>query len=86
MIIAQHDSSIYSRELRAWLYQRAFTGNGYAVISGDGSGVTSLQESHKCQVAFEFKYQKPGKERGTDIHNALPVYYSTQVLSQMSAK
>ena len=58
-------------------------GDGYAVISGDGSGVNLEGD---IDVAVEFKCPKPGKTHTTDQHYSLPVYYSTQVLSQMHAK
>jgi hypothetical protein len=58
-------------------------GDTYAVISGDGSGV---DDSKNVQVAFEFKCPRPGKSRTTDVHYTLPVYYTTQVMSQMAVK
>jgi hypothetical protein len=58
-------------------------GDSYAVVSGDGSGINA---DGGTDVAFEFKCPKPGKKRTTDVHYELPVYYSTQVLSQMAAK
>lgn len=58
-------------------------GDSKAVISGDRTGVDK-QECYK--VAFEFKCLFPGKKYATGVHYSLPIYYTTQVLSQMAAK
>ena len=55
----------------------------YAVISGDGTGFTC---DNRNQVAFELKCPIPGKQYVPDVYYELPVYYTTQVLSQMAAK
>ena len=57
--------------------------DSYGVVSGDGSGVNT---DNVTEVAFEFKCPKTGKERVTDTHYKVPVYYVTQVLSQMAVK
>ncbi|VDI03707.1 Hypothetical predicted protein [Mytilus galloprovincialis] len=58
-------------------------GDSYAIISGDGSGIDHMGEN---KIAFEIKCPIPNKERTTDLHYEIPVYYSTQVLSQLKAK
>ncbi|CAG2191099.1 unnamed protein product [Mytilus edulis] len=58
-------------------------GDSYAIISGDGSGTTA---SNVNEMAFEIKCPVPGKKRTTDVHYKIPVYYTTQILSQMAAK
>ncbi|CAG2230153.1 unnamed protein product [Mytilus edulis] len=57
-------------------------GDTQAVISGDGTGVNTNNDV----VAFEFKCPMPGKKYKTDALYEIPVYYTTQVLSQMAAK
>ena len=58
-------------------------GDTRAVVSGDGTGVNKCNED---KVAFEFKCPMPGKKHKTDVQYELPVYYTTQMLSQMAAK
>lgn len=58
-------------------------GDSKAVISGDRTGVDK-QDCYK--VVFEFKCLFPGKKYATGVHYSLPIYYTTQVLSQMAAK
>ena len=55
----------------------------YAVISGDGTGISTSQAN---EVAFELKCPIPGKVFATDVYYELPIYYTTQILSQMAAK
>ena len=57
--------------------------SNYTVISGDGTGVNGDKQA---KVAFELKYPIPGKVFAPYVCNSLPVYYSTQVLSQMASK
>ena len=57
--------------------------SNYAVISGDGTGVNGDKEG---KVAFELKCPIPGKVFTPDVYYTLPVYYSTQILSQMASK
>ena len=54
----------------------------YAVVSGDGSGLSDGQ----TKMAFELKCPMTGKEFTTDVYYKMPVYYTTQVLSQMVSK
>ena len=58
-------------------------GLSYGIVSGDGSGVTSDGD---MKIAFELKCPVPGKLFTPDVYYALPVRYSTQILSQMAAK
>ncbi|CAC5423152.1 unnamed protein product [Mytilus coruscus] len=46
--------------------------DSFAIISGDGTGVNS---ESRPEVAFEFKCPKPGKQRTTNIHYSIPIYY-----------
>ena len=55
----------------------------YMVVSGDGCGVTN--DNTSTEVVFEFKCPRTGKERVTDLHYKIPVYYLTQVASEMVA-
>lgn len=57
-------------------------GDTRAVINADGTGVNTNNDV----VAFEFKCPMPGKKYKTDALYEIPVYYTTQVLSQMAAK
>ena len=57
--------------------------NGFMVISGDGTAVNKQMES---VVAFEMKCPMEGKIRTTDVHYAIPKYYTTQLLCEMASK
>jgi len=58
-------------------------GETFAIISGDGSGINERLET---EVAFEIKCPIPGKTFSTDQYYNFPVYYTTQVMSQMVSK
>lgn len=58
-------------------------GDSKAVSSGDGTGV---DKNGQHEVAFEFKCPVPGEKHVTDVHYKLPIYYTTQVISQMASK
>lgn len=55
----------------------------FAIISGDGSAINQIGES---ATTYEVKCPVPDKKYTTDVYYKLPVRYTTQLLSQMSAK
>ena len=55
----------------------------YAVISGDGTCISSNRDN---VIAIEFKCPMTNKQYTTDTYYKLPHYYASQVLSQMAVK